>query len=108
LTAQTAIASYESTIAELCRKCHPFWKQDAIQELRLCVLQAFRRSPFIQSEIMIGDLSTRLKRLEKLERNRGMTDAPEILDPLELDEHIRSGYYQEPDRGRKTRIHNHL
>jgi hypothetical protein len=108
LTAETAVASYEAVIAELCRKTPPFWKPDAIQELRLCVLQAFRRSRYLDSETMIQDLNTRLKSMEKLERNRGMREAPEILDPLELQEHIKAGYYHEPDRGRKLKIHNHL
>jgi len=108
LTPETAVASYEPTIAEICRKAQSFWKEDALQELRLCVIQAFRRNPFLNSDIMIDDLNTRFKRLDKLERNRGMVDAPEILDPLELREHIKTGYYHQPDRGRKVKIHNHL
>ncbi|MCK5016267.1 MAG: hypothetical protein KAS32_04270 [Candidatus Peribacteraceae bacterium] len=109
LTPKTAVKYYEPAIKSLTHTCPRFYKQDAIQELKLCVLQAHKATKGnILPEIMLRQLNDRLKRMVKLERNRGMTYCPDNYDFVELAEKVKESVYNIQNNGNKTKIHNRL
>ena len=109
LTPETAVEYFKPAIKSLTSTCPPFYKQDATQELKLCVLQAHKATNGnILPEIMLRQLNDRLKRMVKLERNKGMTYCPDSYDFVELADQIRESVYNMQDNGKQTKIHNHL
>lgn len=113
ITAIQTIDAFESIIYKIC-KAPPFWKKDAIQELKLCVLECHNkiknRQPGTQlnPQIVIKRLKQRFKVLSKLERNRGIKQSPDKVDPSELFNNIKQNHYEVDDTGHKLKIHNHL
>lgn len=106
---QQALDRYEDDILQITCKCPRFWRDDARQELRLCVLQMCKLSHGKLNDDFMGIiLKRRFKQIDKLERNRGMRYAPDDMDLANLEQSIRQGYYKIDDRGHKLKIHNHL
>ena len=111
LSIKNALSRYESDILYLTRKCPAFWKPDIRQELRYTVIRLCQLTDpkgSLDDNLVKLTIIREFKRFCKLERNKGMKYAPDVVNWLDITEDIKQFHYNIVNNGDKVKIHNHL
>lgn len=110
MTALQAVEAYDGIIKRIC-KAPGFWRADAIQELKLCVLEQFKlKKQRLNPAILINKLHDRFNDFASLERNRGIKNT-DRASKAEIEYNVNKLLWDVEDIddvGYKVKIHNHL
>ena len=101
LSPEQAIEAFQNVIKAICRGTPIFWRQDALQELKLAILECYQITRNLKPNIVINRLKERYDKMRQFEYNSGARLTDEINE-------IQSNIYNVDNTGNKIRIHNHL
>lgn len=103
------IAEYQGEIDRLTDRCPRFWRQDAIQQLKLTVLECERvYDGQLRRLYVLTCLKKRFRALDSLERNRGMRDCPDVIDWYDLERRAKEHAYTVRHVGNTTIFEKHV
>lgn len=107
-TDEEILNKFEPEIQDMTRKLPRFWRSDLQQELRLIVLQCLRTyNGQLRTDIVLNRMKDKKKAFEKLERNRGITYAPDEIDWADLEYRAKQYAYSVRHVGNATIFEKH-